>query len=112
MRAFAEETNRLSREHRSSAESDRHQLAQTATAIREIVAVIEQGGFHRALLDRLTVLEAKQVALQESLAKAPADVPDLYPNIAELYRRRVRGCRRPSTTPTIGTRRWTPSGNS
>jgi len=51
--------------------------------------VIEQGGFHRALLDRLTVLEAKQAALRESLAKAPADVPDLHPNIAELYRRKV-----------------------
>jgi hypothetical protein len=51
--------------------------------------VIEQGGFHRALLDRLTVLEAKQAALRESLAKAPADVPDLHPNIAESYRRKV-----------------------
>ncbi len=89
MRAFAEETNRLNRERRSSAESDRDQLMQTEAAIREIVTVIEQGGFHRALLDRLTVLEAKQAALQESLAKAPVDVPDLHPNIAELYRRKV-----------------------
>ncbi len=89
MRAFAEETNRLNREHRSSAESDRHELEQTESAIREIVAVIEQGGFHRALLDRLTVLEAKQASLQESLAKAPADMPDLHPNIAELYRRKI-----------------------
>ena len=89
MRAFAEETNRLNRERRSSGESNRRELEQTETTIREIVAVIEQGGFHRALLNRLTVLETKQSALQESLAKAPADVPDLHPNIAELYRRKV-----------------------
>ncbi|ADH88105.1 Resolvase domain protein [Ancylobacter novellus DSM 506] len=89
MRAFAEETNRLNRERRASSESDRQELAQVETAIREIVAVIEQGGFHRALLDRLTVLEAKQAELQESLARAPVDVPDLHPNIAELYRRKV-----------------------
>ncbi|RTL86073.1 recombinase family protein, partial [Ancylobacter aquaticus] len=89
MRAFAEETNRLNRERRVSSESDRQELTQVEASIREIVAVIEQGGFHRALLDRLTFLEAKQLELQERLAKAPLDVPDLHPNIAELYRRKV-----------------------
>ncbi len=64
-------------------------MRKTEAAIREIVTVIEQGGFHRALLDRLTVFETKQAALQESLARAPAYVPDLHPNIAELYRRKV-----------------------
>jgi DNA invertase Pin-like site-specific DNA recombinase len=89
MRAFAEETNRLNRERRSSGEASRRELDQTETAIREIVTVIEQGGFHRALLDRLTELEARQTALQEILVRAPADVPDLHPNIAELYSRKV-----------------------
>ncbi|RTM01729.1 recombinase family protein [Ancylobacter aquaticus] len=89
MRAFAEETNRLNRERRSSGETDRRELEKTDAAIREIVAVIEQGGFYRALLDRLTVLESKQAALQESLATTPSDIPDLHPNIAELYRRKV-----------------------
>lgn len=59
------------------------------SAIGEIVAVVKQGGFHRALLDRLTVLEARQAELQERLAKAPVDIPDVHPNIAELYRRKV-----------------------
>lgn len=89
MRAFADETNRLNRERRASSESDRYEFVQVETAIGEIVAVIEQGGFHRALLDRLTVLEAKQADLQERFAKAPVDDPDLHPNIAELYRRKV-----------------------
>jgi len=84
-RQIHREVNRLNRERRSSGGSDRRELKQTEIAIREIVAVIEQGGFHRALL----ALEAKRATLQESLAKSPADMPDLDPNIAKLYRRKV-----------------------
>jgi site-specific DNA recombinase len=57
MRAYTQETNRLNRERRSSAESIRRELAESARAIAEIVRVIEQGGWHRALSDRLTELE-------------------------------------------------------
>ena len=38
-------------------------FAEAAKAIAEIVRVIEQGGWHRALSDRLTELEAKQDSL-------------------------------------------------
>ena len=51
--------------------------------------VIEQGGWHRALSDRLTELEAKQVSLSARLSDAPQDVPDIHPGIAETYRRRI-----------------------
>ncbi|WGD29983.1 hypothetical protein AncyloWKF20_19895 [Ancylobacter sp. WKF20] len=34
MRAFAEETNRLNRERRTSCESDRHELSQIEASIR------------------------------------------------------------------------------
>ncbi|MFX7559830.1 hypothetical protein ABTJ75_19445, partial [Acinetobacter baumannii] len=53
MRAYTQETNRLNRQRRSSAESVRQELAETNKAIAEIVRVIEQGGWHRALSDRL-----------------------------------------------------------
>ena len=39
------------------------ELAEAAKAIAEIVRVIEQGGWHHALSDRLTELEAKQASL-------------------------------------------------
>lgn len=89
MRAYAEETNRLNRERRAAAETTRRESVETAKAIAEIVRVIEQGGWHRALSDRLTELEAKQDTLTARLSDAPQDVPDIYPGIAETYRRRI-----------------------
>ncbi len=89
MRAYAEETNRLNRERQASSSAHRHALAETEKAIREIVRVVEQGGAHRALLDRLTGLEARQDELTARLAQAPSDAPVIHPNIANLYRRKV-----------------------
>ncbi|MCW8059127.1 recombinase family protein [Agrobacterium tumefaciens] len=89
MSAYAQETNRLNRERRSAAETTRRDLAETSKAIAEIVRVIEQGGWHRALSDRLTELEARQDSLAARLSDIPEDVPDLHPGIAETYRRRI-----------------------
>ena len=63
VRAYTRETNRLNRQRRSSLESTRRELAEAAKAIAEIVRVIQQGGWHRALSDRLTELEARQDSL-------------------------------------------------
>lgn len=89
MRAYAEETNRLNRERRNTAEATRKELAETAKAIAEIVRVIEQGGWHRALSDRLTELEVKQDSLTARLSDAPQDVPAIHPGIADTLRRRI-----------------------
>jgi hypothetical protein len=89
MRAYTQETNRLNRERRSSTESTRRELAEAAKAIAEIVRVIEHGGWHRALSDRLTELEAKQDSLTARLSNVPQDVPDTHPNVSETYRRRI-----------------------
>ena len=48
-----------------------------------------QGGYHRALSDRLTELEMEQDGLIARLSDAAHDVPDMHPNIAETYRRRI-----------------------
>jgi len=74
MRAYAQETNRLNRERRTSGETTRRELADTEKAINEIVRVIEQGGYHRALSARLTELEARQDELNARLSEAPADL--------------------------------------
>ena len=89
MRAYAKETNRLNRERRTSGETTRRALADTEKAIAEIVRVIEQGGYHRALSARLTELEGKQDELNARLSEAPVDLPDIHPNIGDLYRRRI-----------------------
>lgn len=89
MRAYTEETNRLNRQRRDSAEATRRELADIENAVREIVRVIEQGGWHKALSNRLTELESRQDALTAALAEVPADRPDVLPNVSEAYRRKI-----------------------
>ncbi len=88
-RAYTQETNRLNRERRNATDATRRELGETARAITEIVRVIEQGGWHRALSDRLTELEAKHDNLMARLIDIPQDVPDLHPGIADTWRRRI-----------------------
>jgi DNA invertase Pin-like site-specific DNA recombinase len=89
MRAYQEETNRLNRERRLSGERDRQDLEKVERAIREIVAAIEDGGYRRALSDRLGELERQREEIRARLAETPHDLPALHPNIAEAYRRKV-----------------------
>ena len=89
MRAWAEETNRINRERRASGASDRKELAQVEKKIAAMIAVIEDGGYVRGMVDRLRELEARQDELNERLSTAPAALPDIPPNIADVYRRKV-----------------------
>ena len=89
IRAYAEETNRLNRERRASGAGDRRELAEIEKKIAAMIAAIEDGGYVRGMSDRLRELEARQDELTERLATAPADLPDIHPNIAGIYRRKV-----------------------
>ena len=89
IRAYAEETNQLNRERRASGASDRRELAEIKKKIVTMIAAIEDGGYVRGMSDRLRELEARQDELTERLAAAPADLPDIHPNVAETYRRKV-----------------------
>jgi site-specific DNA recombinase len=89
MRAYAEETNRLNRERRSSGDADRKALADVEKKLKEIVAAVEDGGYSRPLMARLRDLETKQDELAERLARTPVDIPDIHPNVAGIYRRKV-----------------------
>ncbi len=89
MRAWAEETNRINRERRASGASDRKELADVEKKIAAMIAVIEDGGYVRGMVDRLRELEARQDELNERLAAVPVDLPDIHPNIAAVYRRKV-----------------------
>lgn len=89
MRAFIEETNRLNQHRRASRDVDVHRLEKARKAIAGIVAAIEDGGYSRPLMERLKVLEGEVEALEAQMAEAPADVPDVHPNVADIYRRKV-----------------------
>ena len=89
MKAYVEETNRLNRERRASGATDRKELAEIEKRIASMIAAIEEGGYVRGMSDRLRELEARQDELNECLAAGPADIPDIHPNIAIVYRRKV-----------------------
>lgn len=89
MRTFIEESNRLNHQRRATRGGDVVRLEKARKAIAGIVRAIEDGGYTRPLMERLKGLEAEAVALEAKLAEPVADLPDLHPNIAELYRRKV-----------------------
>ena len=89
IRAYAEETNRFNRERRASGEVERHELAKVARSIKDIMALIESGAGSRTLVARLQELEALEGELNAHLAQVPVDLPDVHPNIADLYARKV-----------------------
>ena len=89
MQAYAEETNRLNRERRASGATDRKELADIEKKIATMLDVIEDGGYARGMMDRMRELEARQDEINERLAAAPVDIPDIHPNIAIVYRRKV-----------------------
>ena len=53
------------------------------------MTAIHDTGFSRALTDRLHKFEARQEELQKRLATVPPDIPDIHPNIAGIYARKV-----------------------
>ena len=89
MTAYAQETNRLNREHRASGATDRKELADIGKKIATMLDVIEDGGYARGMMDRMRELEARQDEIEERLAAAPVDIPDIHPHIAMVYRRKV-----------------------
>ncbi len=89
IRAYVEESNRLNHQRRATESSDKAELVKVQKAIAGLVEMAEQGGGSRTLVDRLLALEAKEDVLRARLAAMPADMPDIHPNIAEIYRRKV-----------------------
>ncbi|OIQ93612.1 hypothetical protein GALL_244600 [mine drainage metagenome] len=89
MRAYAEETNKLNRERRSSGEAYRTELAKIERTLKQMLNVIEEGGYTRGMTDRMRELEAREDALRELLAQTPVDIPDIHPNAAEIYRKKA-----------------------
>ena len=89
MRAWAAETNRLNRERRASGEADRQELQAVKKKMAAMIGVIEDGGYVQGMIDRLRELEARQHELEAKLAATPVAVPDVHPNVADIYRRKV-----------------------
>jgi site-specific DNA recombinase len=89
MRAHAEETNRQNHERRAQTESDRRSLEKIERGIKGIMAAIEDGMYQQTMKARMGELAEQKAEIEARLADAPADMPDVHPNITELYRTKV-----------------------
>ncbi|RUW17941.1 recombinase family protein, partial [Mesorhizobium sp. M4B.F.Ca.ET.013.02.1.1] len=89
IRAYAEETNRLNQERRAQGEQERKALNKIERAIAGIMAAIEDGLYQPSMKARMEDLERQKAEITARLEMTPTDLPDLHPNIATLYRKRV-----------------------
>ncbi|MEN5279420.1 recombinase family protein [Brucella sp. TWI432] len=89
MRAYAEETNRLNRERRSSGDAWKAELVKTEKQIRGIIEAIKAGMFHESMKAEMDTLEARKTELNTLLADAPEDTPDILPSASAIYAKKV-----------------------
>ncbi|RDD69753.1 zinc ribbon domain-containing protein, partial [Paracoccus versutus] len=89
VRSYAEELNRLNREHRANTAGWENELGRIEKQIAQIVEAIADGMYHPSMKEKLSGLEARKQELAALLAEAPRDVPDMLPNAATLYARKI-----------------------
>ena len=89
MRAYAEETNRLNRERRSSGDAWKAELVKVERQIRGIIEAIKAGMFHESMKAEMDTLEARKTELNSLLADAPEDTPDILPSASAIYAKKV-----------------------
>ena len=89
VRTYAEELNRQNHERRARTELDRKALAKVERGIAGIMAAIEDGMYQPAMKARMDDLERQKAEIMARMAEAPANVPDIHPNIAEIYKAKV-----------------------
>ena len=51
---------------------------------------IEDGMYQPSMKTRMDELERQKADIEARLNEAPADISDVHPNVAEIYRRKVR----------------------
>ncbi|MFC3061564.1 recombinase family protein [Paenirhodobacter populi] len=89
VRSYAEELNRLNREHRASTAGWQNELAKIDRQIAQIVEAIADGMYHPSMKEKMTGLEARKHELTALLADAPRDMPDMLPSAATVYARKI-----------------------
>ncbi|WP_273374075.1 recombinase zinc beta ribbon domain-containing protein [Rhizobium rhizogenes] len=89
VRAYAEEMNRLNKDRKAQLEIDRAALARIERAIAGILAAIEDGMYQPSMKARMYDLERQKAEIAARQLEALADIPDVHPNIGNLYRLRV-----------------------
>lgn len=67
----------------------RRVLAKIERAIARIIAAIKDGMYQPSMKARMDELERQKADIIARMAEAPADMPDVHPNVAANYSRNV-----------------------
>ncbi|ARN81070.1 hypothetical protein [Methylocystis bryophila] len=89
VRAYHEEVNRLNHDRRAQNEVDRRALDKIERAISAILGAIEDGMYQPAMKARMEELETQKTEIASRMAQADPILPDVHPNVANIYRARV-----------------------
>jgi site-specific DNA recombinase len=89
VRAYHSEMNRLNQERRALSQADRQALAKIERAIASMITAIEDGLYQPAMKARMGELEQQKAEIVARLSVDEPQLPDVNPNIAEIYRRKV-----------------------
>lgn len=87
--ADAEEMNRLNHDRRAKAATDQKAPQKIDRAIACIMAATADGMYQPSMTARTDDLERQKEEIIAQQLEASADIPDVHPNFANLYRRRV-----------------------
>ena len=89
VRAYHDELNRLKQERRAQNSFDRQALAKVERAIASVIDAIEAGLYQPSMKARMAELEQQKAEIVARMEMVEPVLPDVNPNIAEIYRRKV-----------------------
>jgi site-specific DNA recombinase len=89
VRAYAAEMNRLNHDRRAQVETDHRALQKIERAVAGIMAAIEDGLYQPSMKTRMDELERQKAEITARQSQVPANIPDMHPNIANVYRKNV-----------------------
>jgi site-specific DNA recombinase len=90
VRAYHEAMNRDKQEQRAQSSADRHTLTKVERSINSIIAAIEDGMYQPSMKARMNDLEKQKAEITARIAVEIPPLPDVNPNIAEIYRHKVQ----------------------
>lgn len=90
VRAYHEELNREKQARRAQTSLDRNALAKVEKAIAGIITAIEEGMYQSSMKARMDDLELQKAEIAARIAVETPPLPDVNPNIAEVYRHKVQ----------------------
>ena len=98
---FHAEVNRQNRGHQLTLENKKRDHAEVTRRHNGLIDAIADGLRTPGLKERLEQLEQRKSELAQAIAEAPPPAPQLHPNLAELYRRKVAELQRAIEDPAL-----------